>query len=197
LGAKRALDYIGAADILNVTSAEASDLLDLGSDHRAVIACISIPKEAGPRHVPKKKLHVDWRLFEERAKLCPDISGAAALESLEERLGLLAGECSKKEEVSQDKAWDSSELQDLRDKRRTAAGMERTQLSKLIWRKTRQRLRTWKTNRASERPAEFSRIKDLERIHMHPVSRKCLQRPNLARCADLWDGIYAAEHGHG
>ena len=196
LGTTRTLDYIGIPDFLNCTFSEASDLLDLGSDHRAVIAHISIPVELAHQYVTRsRKRDVDWLAFEQKVGADRVIQNANGIQTLEDQLGHLAEGCSRKRYTSQLKAWDSDELRELRVQRRNAVGAERAQMSKMIWRKTRQKLRRWKTERATSRLEEFSRLKDLERIHAHPVSRKGSQKPDVTKCSDLLREVFASANG--
>ena len=70
LGVKRTLDYVCAPVSLSVSSAEAIEHLDLGSDHRAVVAQISIPDGGSSRPLPSKQLHINWAEFERKAEKC-------------------------------------------------------------------------------------------------------------------------------
>ena len=118
LGVKWTLDYVCAPITLNVSSAEAVKHLDLGSDHRAVVAQISIPDGGSPRPLLRKRLHVDWAEFESKAGKCFASRPPPTLINLEDRLASLAAECNGKPHTSQSKAWDSDELNELRVRRR-------------------------------------------------------------------------------
>ena len=117
---------------LNVSAAEASDFLDLGSDHRAVFACISIPAEHIGQYAPRRRMRVEWRVFEERAENCHEITDVTGLSALEQKLGHIAKRCSKKVATPEENACDSDELKELRQQRRSATGAERANLSKMI-----------------------------------------------------------------
>ena len=197
LGATCVLDYICAPDTVNDSQSEAGNFLDLSSDHRAVRTCLGIPVQDSRRKVPAKKSNTDWQLYQKTVAECPEIRSALHLPELEETLTELAKICCQKSTISQDRAWDSEVLQDLRQRRREATGPERAQLSKLISRKTREQLRTWKTARTAERLQEFRKLGELDRIHMHPVSRKSTQGPDLTKCGELLKGVYTSDRPRG
>ena len=89
--------------------------------------------------------------------------------------------------------WDTSELQSLRSRRRACVDRaERRVLSKQIWKKTRQALRTWQTLRLRHQLEQFSDLKQLERIAAEPVQRKAVSvlRPTADAFANTWGHVY-------
>ena len=47
--------------------------------------------------------------------------------------------------------------------------------------------------RATERLEEFTRLRDLDRIHAQPVARKSARQPDLGECASLLKDVYTSE----
>lgn len=71
---------------------------------------------------------------------------------------------------------------------------ERANLSKKIFRLTRSALRRHRTEQAEVRLKEFTRLKDLDRIHMHSVVRRKCAEPNFHECASVLAGVYKSDN---
>ena len=144
------------------------------------------------RQASRKRQRVDWQTFRTHAGEMLGSACCTQISQLETKL-IESADASRLATRYQARAWDTAELQSLRVQRQWATGSMRAELSKLIWRKTRQRLRMLRTEQARRRLEEFKRLKDLDRIHMHPIKRKCAQQPDLDKCAAFLQEVYASD----
>ena len=114
--------------------------LDLGSDHRAVKMCLEVQAEEDYTDKRKDKRITDWLAFANaagtRQTACTVAEDVRGLENVLLDIANLA----KREDrpPPPKREWDSVELRTLQSRRRDSHGEERTQLSKAIWRLTRQ-----------------------------------------------------------
>ena len=192
-GCRRTLDYILRDEDLLATDARVTDQLSLGSEHRAVQACVSFPQR---RNLTFRRTKLHWKT--QWSSLEPIIRGHLVdrnLHSLRDLEDVLIESSAHLPRPSQSKrkGWDSPGLRALQAKRRvTRDKQERCRLSKLIWRQTRQTLRSWRREQVLETLQRFENLKDLERAHMYPVRRQCVQQPDFARCAEMLSGVYSS-----
>lgn len=70
----------------------------------------------------------------------------------------------------------------------------RRDLSKRISKITKRRSRDYRTQQIKERLTEFSKLENLERIHMYPVTRKQQERPDTQKCAELLASVYTSNN---
>ena len=145
-GCKRTLDYILVDDSLIVTDARAVDGLSLGSDHRAVQACVQLP---GSLHMMQRRTKRHWKT--QWSALEPMVHEqlvgheVRSLQDLEDIL-ITSSDGLPGPTQRQHRCWDDRHLQVLRTQRRNARDrQERSRLSKLIFRQTRYALRCWRT----------------------------------------------------
>ena len=134
LGHKRQLDYVLVDQSFHVSRAEATNQLDLGSDHRAVVCCLDLYGPLPERPTSKGKL--TW---------CGSVSYSQILDSTVSRtpsslqsLETCVIDAAVASEAvtaapKQQRPWQKADLQQLRRARRECRdGDERRHLSKLI-----------------------------------------------------------------
>ena len=139
LGACRRLDYILVNDTLCFQNAGPTNLLDMGSDHRAVGTCIDIPRPA-PKQQRANKLkqtQVDWNQYQEKLRSqMRNLTRSLNLNFLEKVMVDTAKSAARSRNREQQQ--ESSHLQHLRGLRRnTEDEGRRRQLSKEILKETR------------------------------------------------------------
>ena len=195
LGARRTLDYCFASYGISTRSAEAVSSLDLGSDHRTVQSCLMLPSAPQVRRKhPRGRRRIDWEKFRQQTTVF-DAHSVHEMGHLEAGLADIAAESCKSEDASKPRPWDTDELRDLRQRRRSTADVVlRRMLSKQIWRDTRAQLRKWRTEQAQAKLLEFTRLKGLQQTHMYPVLRNAPMKPDFAKCAELLRTVYETEH---
>ena len=87
------------------------------------------------------------------------------------------------------------ELQNLRAMRRIIQNAsERKNISKQIWRKTRDQLRQYRTKQAEEKLNEFSKLESLGKLHLYPIKKTHTIGPNLEACAKLLQQVYTTDN---
>lgn len=148
LGSNRILDYCVASIGINVISSRPINDLGLRSDHRAVQTCIRLPPEGRLRRQHTRRREIVWNTYPEAAnKVQYDRIGTLPI--LENALCDVGDNCPKEHPGNLNRPLDSAELQRLRGKRRSASTAEKQkEMSKKIWRLTRDQLRRYRTEEA-------------------------------------------------
>ena len=78
--------------------------------------------------------------------------------------------------------WNDIALQRLRQRRLGCKDkQERSYLSKQIFKRTRQILRKWKTQRIIDKLTTLETLRDLGHIHAYPIKRKSFAAPDLSK----------------
>ena len=194
LGTKRTLDYCMVSSGMSVTSSKSVNALQLRSDHRAVQSCVLLPSEVRPRRRQARKKKTDWHKFAEVAKEY-ECNPTGNIQGFGKELYGLAHMCEEIKTKSPDCPWDSSELKILRDMRRSTENVEeRKNISKKIWRKTRDQLRQYRTKQVQEKLTEFSKLESLGKMHLYPITKTHTIGPNLQACANLLQQVYTSEN---
>ena len=172
--------------------------MDCGSDHRAVLASVDLPtrldtrprRRQAPRWVGAEDFHCrfDGQIQSENPDTIDALQSVACQAAT--RHGAVAIGCRP-----QAKPWDTAELADLRASRRACRDhVQRRELSKIIFRKTRAALRTWQTEKARGQLEKFVRLGMLERFAREPVLRKSATQPSAEQFANLWKETYMSSH---
>ena len=197
LGRKRRIDYIIVDSGLNSRSSEATNDLDLGSDHRAVHANIDLVATLSCRSRPRRKNYkgASWDCYAEvlDSKLS-SFSPVSCLSDLESLAVDAASELPRTAAQHDHASFQYDQLlQKLRRARRnTRNPIERRVLSKQIWRESRKILRRQQTIRTTKVLEEF---RDLDRLgHIaKPLSRKARQGPDFDSCSQLLKQVYTSD----
>ena len=193
-GCRRTLDYILIDEDLIATDARVIDGLSLGSDHRAVQVCVPLPirRNSVPRRTFMHR-KTDWSLFGTIVHDQLSYRNVNGLHDLEDVMMESSAHLPRPTQRKRS-GRDSPSLRVLRAERRvTADRQERCRLSKLIWRLTRQALRSWRTQQICETLKRFEHLKDLERAHMYPVRRVRGQQPDFVKCAEMLAAVYSSD----
>jgi endonuclease/exonuclease/phosphatase family metal-dependent hydrolase len=190
LGVTRAIDYIAASTFLPVNKAQATDDLDLGSDHRAVTATLSVGRPNCRRRC-KPRSNKRWKpdvmryglACEYQRHLSERIADEfdGSIQSLEAIVEEAAATLGKPADVHDDngnddastKPWNSAAIQTLRQQRRGCRDRrQRQELSKTISKLTRKALRSWQTRRAEQVLESKRGVSSLDGIWRQPVKRE-------------------------
>ncbi|CAK0906421.1 unnamed protein product [Prorocentrum cordatum] len=187
--------------------AKPTNMLDLGSDHRAVQVCPQAPALSGRGSRRKRRLthkDIDWEMYATKVpqKITAQEFPPAFLGDVE-RIALLAAGESQRPRLPAQQSNGSSHLDRLRRRRRCMTNpAERRDISKEIWRLSRKESRARQTARTTEVIASFSDLRRLDALRRFPIARSSQQGPDFRKCADLLSEIYtfsvppdAGEHG--
>ncbi|CAK0812608.1 unnamed protein product [Prorocentrum cordatum] len=209
LGRLRRLDYVMVSSCASFHSAKPTNMLDLGSDHRAAQARLQAPALAGQRSRRKRRQtrkDVDWEMYaaEVPQKIAAQEFPPASLGDVE-RVALLAAGESQRPRLPAQQSSGGSHLGRLRRRRRRMTNpSERRDISKEIWRLSQKESRARQTARTTEVLASFSDLRRLDALRRFPIARSSQQGPDFRKCADLLSEIYtssappdAGEHGEG
>ena len=183
MGIKRRLDYILASKCFFVQESGASEILNSGSDHRAVLSILVSQTRKKGKYRKKDQMkgwrprldflgNASWYHEALREKLsqnhCPTIANV-------EKVLYEAATCPgvRVEVVDALKPWQSEEVQDLSKRRRLSTSpVERMGLSKNIKKKTRGLLRKYKNKKVAEMLDDFSGLDRLQQIQEYPIAGK-------------------------
>ena len=193
LGMKRVLDHNLVTLGTQILSSKAIDDLRLRSDHRAVQTCIELPTGVRSRRKKRRKLRTDWK---EYARKVPNVETNinGDLSHLETELWTAASTCQGRVKPDESRPWDTDLLRQLRVQRRsTICPLERKQVSKKIWRLTRDELRKYRTSQAEQKLAEFSNLEVLQKLHLCPIQKSHTIGPDLEACANLLQQVYTSD----
>ena len=84
------------------------------------------------------------------------------------------------------------ELRDLREKRRLCTNVEeRSKITKIIWKVTRQQLRGYRTKQIQARLESFSELQHLEHIRVYPVKKQSIIKADDEKCATSLENVYS------
>ena len=197
LGRLRRLDYILIDDDMHLTHAGPADLPDMGSDHRAVRSCISIPLRASSspkKNRPKKTKNIDWEAYTSFIEEEDDTNRAIpqTIPALEGKLLNVAG--SLQNRVTAPKEKYLTEAQRLIRLRRCCVDSEeRKRLTKQIWRECRREMRVRRAQQTTQILSEFKGLCRLDAIHRQPVIRSSGGGPNLYACAEMLAKVYTSD----
>ena len=197
LGHRRQLDYILADSALTAQRAEAVRELDCGSDHRAVMASVTLPRKDQQR-ARRTKPNVRWQgshSYQPAVTQLVETGDINSLRGVHECVKAAADSsgATKTGRATAGKAWDTAALRELRQKRRDCSDRhERARLSKTIATDTRRLLRKWQTERLTEQLSKFKELDQLHRINAEPVKKHTSQRPAPREFADVLQDVYSS-----
>ena len=194
LGHKRILDYCFVPSEIVVQPSSSIDGLNLGSDNRCVQSCILLRTEGCTRNYRKRRQKVDWAAYSEEVKKVSHVTAAGGLVHLEKQFADTASACGIKKVGGDAQIWNCPELRDLREKRRQCVGAEeRSKITKLIWKVSRQQLRKYRTKQIQSRLECFSELQHLEHIRVYPVKKHAIIKADDRKCAASLENVYSTE----
>lgn len=181
LGAQRVIDYILITRNIQCIQSDASDLLNMGSDHRSIFCCckLKVPFEKKTRKKKRKK----WKpqlnekneasLYHER--LDQAIPGAQYTSiSAAEKIILESAAAANIYEHGMDtlqKPWENPIVQDLIQQRRLCKEPDQRRiLSKRISKLIKQATRKWKTMKGQELLEKFKNFDHLRSLSTKPIA---------------------------
>ena len=210
MGIKRRIDFIASSRSLCLLGSSATNLLDLGSDHRAVRATYFIGNE--PKKVPHgvHRMKRGWKPILDacgcptsyhemlHAELGHEPKTLLELESMCCRASAMTNKTAT-ERYGQEVVYDDVFHALLVERRRTGSKSQRAQISKSIRKHLRRALREQRNGRIKHVLDEF---KDLDRLTHHaraPVypcpARKDENCPGPDEFANFLENIFASEMG--
>ena len=196
LGYPRRIDFVLVSKTLSVLRSHPSNDIDLGSDHRSVYAQVCVPE--ANLESPQRCASYKWNGSPSYGSRVSCALATAWPESVESVQDLVFNAALTSGAVSSPKAtrrqWDTQELKDLRDERRSCrVKARRSFLSKLIQKKTRIALRAWQTERLRERLENFNDLKQLSRICQAPVEKRACLKPVAAEFVQSLKQVYTSD----
>jgi len=199
-GLRRQLDYILLDFNLDVRRAEATNDLDLGSDHRAVFAHIPLPVTQPDISRPQKRQKVVWQGSPDYDAVAQEILMHSNVQTFSDLHRCVQQAAETNQAVSSKtrspRPWDTAELRTLRDERRRTSDLkDRRQISKKIHAEMKKILRQCQTQRLRDKLESFKDLKELERICADPVKRKSVIRPSSDDFAACLQQVYASDCG--
>ena len=201
MGVKRRIDYILYTRNFAARRAKASDDLDLGSDHRSVVAIFhrqsTHQKKRGRRH----HAQYDWspsQIIRYQRSLANSLvtDPPAHFADIESRVVTCAREVAQKSIVCESKPWQNPDVQHLMSLRRGCRDrLERCRLSKLIQKHLRREMRSKRNAKLERVLHEFRDLNRLESVWHDPVKPSCsdhAQDPSPREFADYLSGVFAS-----
>jgi len=197
LGRLRRLDYIMIDIELHCSHAAPTDILNLGSDHRAVQACIQLR-----RHSPnvknkrrgKNSKQTDWTRYAELMQntRSTDATAPQTIFSLENDM-MNASECARKLPTQQGPRGRTEAQRLIQMRRQCNDPTYRKQLTKDIWRECRREARVRQAVQTSKILQDFKGLRRLEAIYRQPVTRSSKGGPDLHACSELLANVYRSD----
>ncbi|CAE7565538.1 unnamed protein product [Symbiodinium natans] len=179
MGVRRRLDFVLCSTGFDVTHGGATDLLDLGSDHRAVRAALEV---TGPRSLQGRKpvarkqrwspSVAEKRRYQINLDTCLQQSALVnmyELESCVARCAKLASQQTAQRDLADVKPWQRQDFQDLLAQRRQCRDREgRARLSKQIRAHLRRHMRDRRNRRVNDILSEFRCLNRIEDVYHNP-----------------------------
>ena len=179
MGVRRRLDFVLCSTGFDVTHGGATDLLDLGSDHRAVRAALEV---TGPRSLQGRKpvarkqrwspSVAEKRRYQINLDTCLQQSALVnmyELESCVARCAKLASRQTAQRDLADVKPWQRQDFQDLLAQRRQCRDREgRARLSKQIRAHLRRHMRDRRNRRVNDILSEFRCLNRIEDVYHNP-----------------------------
>ena len=169
--------------------------LDLGSDHRAVLASFLLKGQTYNRKKSSRKISakkVDWAVYQDKIQTrlkAPSFTNNASIENLEDTMVTVALEA--RNIFHSHSSQPSLELRKLRRARRFCQSFEeRTNLSKQIFKLSRQELRNRKDTSIRQTLEEFKDLGRLGEATRQPIRRTAKEAPDFDKCADILKEVY-------
>lgn len=181
MGARRRIDFILCSRSLSLVASHASDDLDVGSDHRAVLANFKLQKSKRKKKYHKRKIKRGWKpilddsgiptqyhdMLNKSLRSCRD----STLRGLENICKDVVRQLSDNDRLVH--AWDGfqdSDFQSLLEQRKLVKSPRpRAELSKKIRKQLRRKLREQRASRIQHVLEEFSALDRLHACHSLPV----------------------------
>lgn len=199
-GFKRQIDFILSSLGFHVLHASATDNLDLGSDHRAVMALLAQRCNYGNHNAHgKRKQHMP-RTWTATANYASNLS-SSLLEARPTTLKQIEIVVVSTADVHIDDApsfafRDTQTSKNLRRERRLCRdNARRAELSKTIQKQNRTKTRHVKTQRIKKLLEQFRNISGLEAAHRWPVQRTSISNDLPDGMADLMGDLFASDVG--
>ena len=207
MGIKRRIDYILYTRNMSARHAEASDDLDLGSDHRSVVAKFHrLNFRQSKRRNNHHRVQYDWSP-DHIVRYQRSLTNSLARETptcfadIESCVVTCAQDVERQTVVSEPKLWQKPKLQNLMRLRRGCRDkVERCRLSKEIRTELRREMRQKRNAKLDSVLREFKDFSRLESVWHDPVksSRSVrAQDPSPHDFAEYLSGIFAADEDNG
>ena len=185
---KRKIDFIYISSALNTIDAGACDALHLGSDHRLVLSEIEFVQKAKRKRGPRRKSMKGWKPYISRDGEAIDYWNALDnylqcdqprnLHEVESSI-LKTAQDSDIRTYSSGIKWQNDEISNLLHQRKYEKNKEvRRELSKIIKKKTRKALRSWKDKHINMVLDEFKNLDRLQQIEMQKKFERDYEHSN-------------------
>ena len=209
MGVKRRIDFILSSSSLPLATSQASCVLDLGSDHRAVYAKFQLGKVGKKKVGIARRTNRGWtpKLDETGKPTLYHQLLSRSLQTPPDNLNALESVCKHAASKTSGKPKANAMQQLFRDdyfqsllagRRATTCRHRRAEISKTIWKELRRRLRRQRAQRIESVLEEFASLNPLQTFTRMPVQSQNPRessKPNAEELAHFLGDIFASEVG--